>query len=208
MKSSLKVSDFQYDLPPGLIAQNPTKKRRGSRLLHVAGGGKLVDRSFTDFPACLHSGALLVLNDTRVIPARLMGRKDTGGKVEVLIERILQDERILAQVRSGKALRPGQRLDIDGPGKCGYLMVEDREGPFYILHVNADEAINLWLTRVGHVPLPPYIDRPDSSLDQERYQTVYAASPGAVAAPTAGLHLDVPMIKDIVESGVRVARRS
>ncbi|MBI3778687.1 MAG: tRNA preQ1(34) S-adenosylmethionine ribosyltransferase-isomerase QueA [Gammaproteobacteria bacterium] len=188
----MRKSDFHYSLPQDLIAQYPAAPRTASRLLALDGAnGDLRDLYFTDLPALLRAGDLLVFNDTRVIPARLFGRKDSGGRIEVLVERILDAHRVLAQVRASKPPKPGQKLSLEGNVT---MTVQRREGEFYVLAFDPDEPATEILERIGHVPLPPYIDRADNAADSERYQTVYAHHPGAVAAPTAGLHFDEAML--------------
>jgi S-adenosylmethionine:tRNA ribosyltransferase-isomerase len=198
----LKRSDFAFDLPPELIAQQPPAQRGGGRLLRVARYQyELSDHAFGELPEFLHAGDLLVFNDTRVIPARLFGHKQSGGKVEVLLERILDDHSCLAQVRASKPLKPGGRIVLQDGSE---LHVVGREADFFCLAA-ADELLSAVVDRVGHVPLPPYIERADSAQDRERYQTVYAARPGAVAAPTAGLHFDEAMLQALEDRGIRRA---
>jgi S-adenosylmethionine:tRNA ribosyltransferase-isomerase len=198
----MRLSDFHYDLPPDRIAQEPPARRGDSRLLVLDGAtGAREDRHFQDLPALLRRGDLLVFNDTRVIPARLHGTKDSGGGVEILIERLVGPDRALAHVRASKALRPGRTVQVGGES----LEVVGRHGTLYELACPAGD-LTVFLERHGHVPLPPYIRRPDSPEDRERYQTVYAARPGAVAAPTAGLHFDHAMLDRLAAAGVRSAR--
>ena len=194
----MHISDFDYSLPADLIARYPTPERRASRLLEV--GDTLTDRQFAGLPDLLRPGDLLVFNDTRVIHARLRGRKETGGRVEVLVERVTGDRRALAQVRASKSPRPGGRLLFD---KGVTAEVARRDGEFFDLEFSA--ALMPFLEACGEVPLPPYIDRSAESADDERYQTVYARDPGAVAAPTAGLHFDEEMLARTLEMGVRHA---
>ncbi len=197
---SMLRSDFHFHLPPELIAQNPPPQRGASRLLCLNGeGGELQDRMFADLPKLLHPGDLLVFNDTRVIPARLLGIKSTGGKVEVLVERLLGRNRILAQVRASKALKPDGRLLIDGEVPVTVL---SRRDDLYELRFDTSMTVLEVLDSHGHIPLPPYIERPDEPQDRERYQTVYARCPGAVAAPTAGLHFHRPLLDALGEMGV------
>ncbi|TDJ12779.1 MAG: tRNA preQ1(34) S-adenosylmethionine ribosyltransferase-isomerase QueA [Gammaproteobacteria bacterium] len=197
----MQLADFDYDLPQSLIAQEPPEQRGASRLLCLDGAnGALHDRRFADICDLLHAGDLLVLNDTRVIPARLTGHKASGGRCEVLIERIIDGDGATAQVRASKAPRTGTRLIFQG---C-QAVVEGRDGDLYRLRF--DHAVMDCLAKEGHVPLPPYIQRADQALDRERYQTVYADRPGAVAAPTAGLHFDQAMLDRLVEQGVEQAR--
>jgi S-adenosylmethionine:tRNA ribosyltransferase-isomerase len=191
-------ADFRYELPAELIAQQPAARRSASRMLCL--GPPLRDASITDLPAELAAGDLLVLNDTRVIPARLHGAKDSGGRVEILVERLLGDDEALAQVRASKPPRAGGRLRVEGADAA--LAVLGREGEFYRLRLEGGGGLLSLLERAGHVPLPPYIDRPDAQADRERYQTVYAREPGAVAAPTAGLHFDEALLAAIRARGV------
>jgi S-adenosylmethionine:tRNA ribosyltransferase-isomerase len=198
----LKRSDFAFDLPPELIAQHPSAQRGGGRLLRVSRHQhELSDHAFGELLEFLDAGDLLVYNDTRVIPARLFGHKQSGGKVEVLLERMLDDQSCLAQVRASKPLKPGGRIVLQDGSE---LHVVGREADFYRLAV-AGELLSAVVDRVGHVPLPPYIERADSVEDRERYQTVYAARPGAVAAPTAGLHFDEAMLQALEDRGIRRA---
>jgi len=198
----MRRSDFHYELPPELIAQQPPAERVASRLLHLH-GEELRDRQFREFPDLLQAGDLLVLNDTRVIPARLFGRKASGGRVEVLVERVLNENRVLAQVRASKSPRPGQQLQL---GETVRAEVLGRDEDLFTLHLQDAARPGVGVTeildRCGHMPLPPYIARPDEPGDQERYQTVYARQRGAVAAPTAGLHFDAAMLETIRRRGV------
>lgn len=192
------LSDFDYELPPALIARYPAADRRGSRLLEVGKG--VSDLRFADLPSLLRAGDLLVFNDTRVIKARLGARKETGGKVEILIER-LDDERIaLAHVRASKAPKPGSCLRLDGGVEA---MVTARDADLFLLEFSVD--LLPYLEEHGNVPLPPYLEREAEAVDIERYQTVYAKDPGAVAAPTAGLHFDDAMLAETLATGVRHA---
>jgi S-adenosylmethionine:tRNA ribosyltransferase-isomerase len=165
-------------------------------------GGRLTDGVFTDLPGLLRPGDVLVFNDTRVIPARLYGAKDSGGRVEVLVERVLDEQRILAHVRASKAPRAGGRLELEGGRQ---VTVEGRDGDLFRLRLRGEPGIVPWLEAHGHMPLPPYLERGDEPEDRERYQTVYARRPGAVAAPTAGLHFDRPLLKRLAEMGVASA---
>ncbi len=190
------LSDFDYELPPDLIAQYPPARRRDSRLLVV--GKSLEDRQFNDLPALLHDGDLLVFNDTRVIRARLHGRKQTGGQVEVLVERVLPASEILAQVRASKTPKPGTILEL--AGGCDATVI-GREDDMFRLRLSV--PVLEFLQQHGDVPLPPYLNRDSESADNERYQTVYAREPGAVAAPTAGLHFDERMLEETTRMGVQ-----
>jgi S-adenosylmethionine:tRNA ribosyltransferase-isomerase len=198
----MRLSDFHYELPADRIAQYPPARRGDSRLLVLDGPtGRTEDRHFQDLPDYLRPGDLLVFNDTRVIPARLHGVKDSGGRAEVLIERLLGPTRALAQVRASKPTRPGRQIRVGE----GSLRVIDRQGELYELELEAGDLPS-FLDRHGHVPLPPYILRTDEPADRDRYQTVYAARPGAVAAPTAGLHFDQAMLDRLAAQGVRFGR--
>ncbi len=198
--NTMRKSDFHYSLPAELVAQYPASPRTASRLLHLdRASGAIRDLVFSDLPALLRAGDLLVLNDTRVIPARLFGRKDSGGQIELLIERLLDARRVLAQVRASKPPKPGQRLLFEAGVTAEVLQ---RHGEFYELAFDAGTPATEILERIGHVPLPPYIERMDEDSDLERYQTVYARERGAVAAPTAGLHFDAAMLERLKAMGV------
>jgi S-adenosylmethionine:tRNA ribosyltransferase-isomerase len=197
----LKKSDFHYDLPPELIAQAPLPERSASRLLVVPPGeAAMADLHVRDLPSQLRAGDLLVFNDTRVIPARLFGQKDSGGRVEILIERLLPDNRAHAQIGASKSPKPGGRINLDAGGSCEVL---GREGEFYELRFEVDDALDSWLLKAGRMPLPPYITRDPGQDDAERYQTVFARELGAVAAPTAGLHFDQPLLDTLNVQGVQ-----
>jgi len=198
----MKTSDFHFDLPEGLIAQMPAEQRPDSRLLVLERvTGELQDQQFRQFADYLRSGDLLVLNDTRVIPARLWGKKETGGQVEVLVERILQDNCILAHVRASKAPKEGVILHFqDKFSAC----MKGREGDLFVLEFISDQPVESILEQIGRIPLPHYIDREPTETDIERYQTVYAKHAGAVAAPTAGLHFDETMFEAIRQKGVDI----
>ncbi|MDB5986118.1 MAG: S-adenosylmethionine:tRNA ribosyltransferase-isomerase [Nevskia sp.] len=198
----MRRSDFNYSLPPELIAQRPPERRGESRLLCLESGAALADRMIRDLPAQLGVGDLLVFNDTRVIPARLFGEKASGGRVEILLERLLDAHSFLAQVRASKPLRPGGEVRVDGCADV--LMVEAREEPFYRLRLQGEGTVLDLLERVGHIPLPPYIERADEAGDRERYQTIFAQTPGAVAAPTAGLHFDEALLDAMRARGARI----
>lgn len=194
----MRVADFDYVLPNELIAQRPLPDRAGARLLVLEGGGP-VDSRVRDIGGLFCPGDVLVLNDTRVIPARLLGRKTTGGRVEVLVERIEGPDTALALVRASKSPPVGSRLWLEDAVEMEVL---GREGMFFRLRLLNRPDFLATLQEHGHVPLPPYIERPDSAEDQERYQTVYASRDGAVAAPTAGLHFDAPLLAALKEQGV------
>lgn len=194
-------SDFHFDLPPELIAQQPPAERGDSRLLALDGtDGRLQDARFDDLPGFLRAGDLLVFNDTRVIPARLHGIKaGSGGRVEVLVERILDARRVLAHLRASKSPKPGTRLWLE---QAVGAVVLGRAGELYELGFEDARPVPAILDAHGHIPLPPYIDRPDAPADAERYQTVYARAPGAVAAPTAGLHFTPAMLERLAAAGI------
>jgi len=204
----MKLRDFHYDLPEALIAQYPAAERTASRLLCLAANdGTLTDRQFSDLPSLLRAGDLLVMNDTRVIPARLFGRKDTGGQLEVLVERVQDSQRILAHVRASKSPKRGSRLLFSDTVEAKML---GRAGDLFELHftdsTNPARSVMAILDELGHMPLPPYIKREDEQhFDRERYQTVYAQREGAVAAPTAGLHFDNAMLDRLRQQGIETA---
>ena len=199
----MQIDDFDYSLPPELIAQYPTKERSASRLLHVEGdSGALADRMFRDLPDLVLSGDVIVFNDTRVIKARLRGTKASGGAVEVLIERILDSQHALVQIRASHAPREGSVLLLsDG---IGVTLIERRAALYRVRFDDTCDVFTL-LERHGSTPLPPYITRAPEQRDEERYQTVYALVPGAVAAPTAGLHFDRALIEQLKRKSVEVA---
>ncbi|MFC5694050.1 tRNA preQ1(34) S-adenosylmethionine ribosyltransferase-isomerase QueA [Pseudomonas sp. GCM10022186] len=197
----MRVADFHFELPEALIARHPLAERRASRLLVLDGeSGVLNHRHFADLLEYLRPGDLMVFNNTRVIPARLFGQKASGGKLEILVERVLDSHRVLAHVRSSKSPKPGSRLLIDGGAEAEMLTRHDA-----LFELRFDDEVLPLLERVGHMPLPPYIDRPDDAADRERYQTVYARHAGAVAAPTAGLHFDQALLDAIAAKGVASA---
>jgi S-adenosylmethionine:tRNA ribosyltransferase-isomerase len=197
----MQVSDFSFQLPDSHIARHPLAERRASRLLVLDGpSGGLKHCRFAELLDYLRPGDLMVFNNTRVIPARLFGQKDTGGKVEVLVERVLDGRRVLAHIRSSKSPKPGAGISIDGGGRATMLARHDA-----LFELDFGEDVLALLERVGHMPLPPYIDRPDENADRERYQTVYAQHAGAVAAPTAGLHFDAELLAALKTKGVESA---
>lgn len=199
----MRRSDFRFDLPPELIAQTPPAERGASRLLCLDGPtGELRDARFRDLAELLLPGDLLVFNDTRVLPARLHGRKDSGGRVEVLVERVLAEHEVLSHVRASKPLHAGRRLHFDQGVEAE---VVERAGELYRLRFADPRPVPTLLEAIGHMPLPPYIEREDTPADRERYQTVYARRAGAVAAPTAGLHFDAPMMQALEARGVEFA---
>lgn len=197
----MRVADFSFELPDSLIARHPLAERHGSRLLVLDGpSGALDHRQFIDLPGYLRPGDLMVFNNTRVIPARVFGQKASGGKLEILVERVLDSHSVLAHVRSSKSPKPGSMIMIDGGGEAEMVVRHDA-----LFELRFSEEVLPLLDRVGHMPLPPYIDRPDEGADRERYQTVYAERSGAVAAPTAGLHFDQPLLDLLKAKGVESA---
>lgn len=199
----MQVKDFSFELPEHLIARQPQAERSASRLLQMdRQHGTLQHGIFRDVLARLSPGDLLVFNNTRVIPARLFGQKASGGKIEVLVERMLDDKRFLAHIRASKAPKPGQELILE---QSATVIMRQRVGELFELELQGDEQVLHMLERLGHMPLPPYIDRPDTAADRERYQTVYGEKPGAVAAPTAGLHFDEPLLAALKEKGIEFA---
>jgi S-adenosylmethionine:tRNA ribosyltransferase-isomerase len=198
----MRRADFAYPLPKELIAQNPLPQRAASRLLALDGSsGAVQDLQFKDLVTLLHPGDLLVVNDTRVLPARLRGRKASGGSCEILLERILGERRILAQARASKGFRTGAEIIL--PDGARAVVIGRHED----LHeFELDRPAFEYFERHGRVPLPPYIEREADAADRERYQTVYASQPGAVAAPTAGLHFDRPMMTRLESAGIGIAR--
>jgi S-adenosylmethionine:tRNA ribosyltransferase-isomerase len=196
----LKKSDFHFDLPPELIAQAPLPERSASRLLVVdARTHTLADRRFTDLVELLQPGDLLVFNDTRVLPARLFGRKPSGGLVEILIERVTGTHEARAQLGVSKKPKAGGRIVLADGSEVSVL---GRDGEFFLLRFETADPIEKVLSRLGRMPLPPYIEREAGSADDERYQTVFARHGGAVAAPTAGLHFDAGLLRRLGERGV------
>ncbi|MCI4566911.1 tRNA preQ1(34) S-adenosylmethionine ribosyltransferase-isomerase QueA [Lysobacter sp. CFH 32150] len=196
----MKKSDFHYDLPPELIAQAPLPQRSASRLLVVPPApAPFADRGIRDLPDLLQPGDLLVFNDTRVIPARLFGQKASGGRVEILIERLLPGNEALAQIGASKSPKAGSRIALDAGGEAEVL---GREEEFYRLRFHVPESLEAWLLHAGRLPLPPYIHREAGADDTERYQTVFAREIGAVAAPTAGLHFDEALLDALRARGI------
>ncbi|HEX8980903.1 MAG TPA: tRNA preQ1(34) S-adenosylmethionine ribosyltransferase-isomerase QueA [Parasulfuritortus sp.] len=199
----MKTSDFDYFLPDELIARYPLPDRGASRLLHVDGpAGSFSDRMFADLPAFFLPGDLLVFNDTRVIKARLFGEKETGGRIEALVERVLSEHEALVFIRASKAPKPGMRLRFNDAFEAE---VVERSDDLYRLVFDPFRSVLDWLDAYGALPLPPYIDRAAEADDDARYQTVYAREPGAVAAPTAGLHFDEAMLERLRAAGVGTA---
>ncbi len=220
----MKLSDFNYDLPSELIAQKPLQKRTASRLLQVnpsadiEAAGSMVDGSFRDILELIQPNDLLVFNDTRVIPARLFGQKETGGKVEVLVERVLDDQCLLAHIRASKSPKPGSLLLLEQVIIAKVLGRDGTNDSLFKLefksNTDSDLTVLQLLENHGHIPLPPYIERSnseggkeaDEEADKERYQTVFAEKPGAVAAPTAGLHFDDEILQQLHHKGVSTAK--
>ena len=196
------TDEFNFSLPEHLIAQHPPKRRDASRLLCVRGESR-EDSMFARLPSLVREHDLLVLNDARVLKARLFGVKESGGKIEVLVERLLDEHHVLAQVRASHAPKPGSRLLL-----AGHLPVTvlGREREFFHLRFDSAESVSALLEQYGQLPLPPYITHPANAEDEERYQTVYACQPGSVAAPTAGLHFDDAMFAALRAQGVQLAR--
>lgn len=201
----MRVSDYRFELPEELIARYPMPERTASRLLKLDGPtGELSHNIFKDVLDFVEPGDLMVFNNTRVIPARLYGQKASGGKLELLVERLLSEHEILAHVRCSKSPKVGNRLELGTDrGACHGAEMVGRDDTLF--HLRFDEPVLEVLEKVGHMPLPPYIERPDDESDQERYQTVYNKTPGAVAAPTAGLHFDDALLAKLKEKGVDTA---
>ncbi|QGX93086.1 tRNA preQ1(34) S-adenosylmethionine ribosyltransferase-isomerase QueA [Tatumella sp. TA1] len=201
----MRVADFNFALPESLIAHYPQPERSACRLLSLDGpSGELQHGVFTDVLDKLEPGDLLVFNNTRVIPARVYGQKASGGKLEMLVERMLDDKRVLAHVRASKAPKPGAELLLGDALEVRATMVARHDTLFEIEFHDSREVLDI-LNQIGHMPLPPYIDRPDEEADRELYQTVYSAKPGAVAAPTAGLHFDQPLLEALRQKGIETA---
>lgn len=199
----MQRQDFHYDLPDELIARQPAQERRASRLLSLNGeNGEIRHGAFSDILNNVQAGDLMVFNDTRVIPARVFGQKATGGKVEVFVERILEPGLVLAMLRSSKSPQAGSEIILED---ATAIVVEGREQEFFLLRFPENKPALDVLEAIGHMPLPPYIDRADDELDRERYQTVYGKNKGAVAAPTAGLHFDKQLLHELKEKGVELA---
>lgn len=199
----MRVADFSFDLPDELIARFPKKDRTSSRLLSLDGStGEISHKVFSDILELVNENDLLIFNNTRVIPARMFGQKASGGKVEVLVERVLDEHRVLAHVRASKSLKPGNEVILEGKAKATMIA---RHDTLFELEFDHSKNVLDTLNDIGHMPLPPYIDRPDDEADRERYQTVYGEKPGAVAAPTAGLHFDEPLMAALKSKGVNMA---
>ena len=191
----MRVADFSFDLPEELIARYPKADRSASRLMALNGNSG----ALSDLIAHIEPGDLLVFNNTRVIPARLFGQKASGGKLEVLVERLLDEHRVLAHIRCSKSPKPGSEILLEGKVKATMVA---RHDALFELEFHGEESVLSVLEDIGHMPLPPYIDRPDEDSDRERYQTVYAQHDGAVAAPTAGLHFDEPLLERLQAKGI------
>lgn len=203
--AAMQLSDFDFSLPERLIAHYPAEERRQSRLLCLnTASSEITHRGFADLLSLLSPKDLLVFNDTRVIPARLYARKESGGRVELMVERLMEGNRVLAQLRASKPSKPGTRLIVEG-AEAEPIEVVGRQGDFYVLQFHGDAAPEALFAEHGHMPLPPYIKRDDEAFDEERYQTVYARENGAVAAPTAGLHFDELMLSELADMGVDTA---
>lgn len=202
----MNVSDFDFDLPDELIAHYPMPERSQSRLLVVEpkldNKATFQHKKFSDIESLFNTGDILVFNDTKVVPARLFAQKQTGGKLEILFERALDEFTFLAHVKSSKSPKPGTVLVVDDNIE---LLMQGREGALFILKTSNNLPVFELLETYGHIPLPPYIDRKDETLDQSRYQTVYAEKPGAAAAPTAGLHFDDDLLNRLEAKGVKTA---
>ncbi len=203
LPAAFTVADFDFFLPPELIAQHPAAERTGSRLLQVL-PDSLVDRQFSALPSLLNPGDLLVFNNTKVIKARFFGRKESGGQVEVLLERITEPRHAVAQIRASKSPKPGTRLDLAAGAS---MIVTGRAGDFFTLTLPETETRDFWqlAETYGNLPLPPYITHTPEAVDESRYQTVYAQHPGAVAAPTAGLHFDENLLATLRQQGIQTA---
>jgi S-adenosylmethionine:tRNA ribosyltransferase-isomerase len=200
----LTLDDFDFPLPPELIAQHPARERTASRLLHLDGNA-LHDRQFASLPQLVRPGDLLVFNDTRVIKARLFGQKESGGQIEVMIERVVDRQRAVAQIRASKSPKPGSRIVLENSFA---LIVKGRTGEqseFFALELVGDGDLYALIEQHGHLPLPPYITHAAEIDDESRYQTVFARQPGAVAAPTAGLHFDEAMLAQLTAQGAELA---
>lgn len=200
----MQLSDFNFDLPLDLIAQRPLTERTQSRLLCLDGAmGEWCDQQFAQLPTLLNKDDLLVLNNTRVIPARIFGKKVSGGRIEVMLERVLSDSELLVQIRASKAPKVGGQLLLGDEAIKAEVVA--RDNGFYQLRLDDQRSAIAVVQAIGHMPLPPYIDHSDDALDQQRYQTIFAEHPGAVAAPTAGLHFDQSILDEISAKGVRQA---
>lgn len=203
MVKIMQLSDFNFTLPKELIAKHPSETRSACRLLSLDGNtGKIEHGKFTDIINKINPGDLLVFNNTKVIPARLYGKKVSGGKIEVLIERLLDNNRALAHIKASKSPKAGTELLLGEKEAIRVIMLTRHDTLFELQF--PDDVLSI-LDKIGHIPLPPYIDRPDDDADKELYQTVYSEKPGAVAAPTAGLHFDEPLLEKLKQKGVEMA---
>jgi len=202
----MQLSDFNYALPPELIAQEALKERTSSRLLHLNSAttpAQIFDRSFNDILDIIHKDDLLIFNNTKVIPARLRGHKKSGGKVEVMVERVLDNKRVIAHVRANKSPKPGNELLLEDIIKAQVIA---RHDSLFEIEIQEQKSVYELLEKHGHIPLPPYIEREDTEDDRERYQTIFAKQAGAVAAPTAGLHFSHELLKSLKQKGVETAQ--
>lgn len=197
------VSKFDFDLPQELIAQHPLAKRVDSKMLVLGQNGSLVDDKFSNFSKYLKSGDVLVLNDTKVMAARLYGKKHTGGKLEVLVDKIIDEKTCTALIKSSKPLKIGIALKLENEINATVI---SKKGQFYTLEFQSHEPIDVLLNKYGHIPLPPYIERDNEADDKQRYQTIYAEHLGAVAAPTAGLHFDENTLKKLKAKGIKIVQ--
>ena len=198
----MQVVDFHFDLPEHLIAKSPKKDRASSNLMSLNGdSGEILHNQFQQILDFINPGDLMIFNNTRVIPARLFGQKASGGKVEILVERVVDEHTVLAHVRANKSPKPGNILILEGEVEAEMI---GRQDDLFELKFLGEETVLSALERKGHMPLPPYIDRPDTEEDKERYQTVYNEKPGAVAAPTAGLHFTDELLAQLKEKGVNM----
>ena len=203
MKATMNVKDFSFELPDELIARYPQAERSASRMLYLNGANGAVEhQQFKQIIEHVQPNDLLIFNDTRVIPARMLGEKISGGKVEVLVERLLDEHRVLAHLRSNRSPKVGARMLLEGAVEVEML---GRDGALFELYFHTQQPVLAVLEEYGHMPLPPYIDRPDEESDRERYQTVYNKKPGAVAAPTAGLHFDDAILAQLKAKGAEFA---
>lgn len=195
----MKTSDFDFELPDELIARYPLTNRRDSRLLVLGQDNTIAHTVFSELAGLLTPNDVLIFNNTRVIPARLLAKKLTGGKIEILIERILDDHTALAHVKSNKSLKLPITVELDNASR---VVIKDRDEDLFLLSFETEASVRTVLAEVGMIPLPPYMERQAQSLDHDRYQTVYATTEGAVAAPTAGLHFDEPLLQSLREAGI------
>ena len=199
----MRVADFSFELPDELIARHPMKERSSSRLLTLNGNsGEIEHKVFKDILDLITPNDLIIFNNTKVIPARMFGQKASGGKLEVLVERVVDEHTVLAHIRASKSPKPGTQIELEGQATAEMVK---RHGELFELKFAGDDNVLAILDKIGHMPLPPYIDRPDDEEDKERYQTVYGEKPGAVAAPTAGLHFDDELMTKLKDKGVEMA---